>query len=181
MLFRRLLFWLSARLPARYIDHEGQPYLERYYVCTLPGLRVYLHRFVGSDPDGVHDHPFRHSLALILAGWYFEDRLQPDGSVRRQVRRWWNRIGPQDFHRVVLPGDQDVWTLFMHTGRVKHWGFLRRAGGAAADAALVYVDQSRPDDPPFSQWHRTAPRGADLRRSRRGIPLGRTHAASLQD
>ncbi len=165
MLFRRLLFWLSARLPARRIDHEGQPYLERYYVATLPGLRIYLHRFVGSDPDGVHDHPFRHSLAVILAGWYFEDRLQPDGSVRRRVCRWFNLIGPMDFHRVVLPGQQDVWTLFMHTARVKHWGFLRRPEGAAPDSPPVYVDQSRPQDPPFSQWHLSAPDGAALRQN----------------
>lgn len=175
-MLRRLLYALSARLPARFIDHEGQPYLERYYVATLPGLRVYLHRFVGSDPDGVHDHPFRHSASLILAGWYYEDRLE-GGQIVRRVRRWWNRIGPADFHRVVLPGHSDVWTLFLHTARTKHWGFLR-PDPALPDAALRYVDQSQPQDPPFSQWHRTALRGAQLRATCRTVPLGLPYDAA---
>ena len=171
MFVRQLLYWVTGFLPARYIDHEGQPYLERYYVATLPGIRVYVHRFVGSDPDGVHDHPFRHSLSLILAGWYFEDRLE-QGRLKRRVRRWCNRIGPKDFHRVVLPGQQDVWTLFLHTARVKPWGFLRPEPTALPGAPARYVDQSRPEDPPFSQWHRRAPAGRVLRARERLIPLG---------
>ena len=55
----KLLRAISDRLPCRIISDNDQPYLERYYIATLFGVRLYLHRFVGSDPDrGLHDHLF---------------------------------------------------------------------------------------------------------------------------
>ena len=72
---RMLLMWITSFLPARVISDNGHPYLERYYVCTLLGVRIYLHRFVGSDPDrGVHDHPWAWARSIVLAGWYLEER-----------------------------------------------------------------------------------------------------------
>ena len=160
MLMRRLCYWLQGMLPTRHIPHRGHPYLERSYVCTLFGTRVYLHRFVACDEDGLHDHPFKYSLSLILAGWYFEDHW-----VGRVKRRWLNYIGPNRFHRVVLPENQgaDVWTLFMHSARVKPWGFMRPVSEGAHGPELGYRPESDPEDPAFSTWHLTAATGAELR------------------
>lgn len=160
MLIRRLCYWLQGRLPTRHIAHLGQPYLERSYVGTLFGVRIYLHRFVACDEDGLHDHPFAWSGSLILAGWYYEDHW-----VGRVRRRWFNLIGPNRFHRVVLPehAGHDVWTLFFHTPRIKPWGFLRPTAAGRHGAQMTYTPQSAPDDPAFSDWHRTAPDGRTLR------------------
>lgn len=157
---RRICYGIQGRLPTRHITHEGLPYLERSYVGTFLGVRVYLHRFVACDEDGVHDHPFRWSLSLILAGWYLEDQWSA-----RVPKRWANLIGPNDFHRGVLPENEgrDVWTLFFHTERVKPWGFLRPTLAGQHGPVMTYAPESEPNDPAFSKWHVNAPKGAELR------------------
>lgn len=160
MYIRHFCYWLQGKLPTRHISHQGQPYLERSYVGTLLGIRIYLHRFVACDEDGVHDHPFRWSGSLILAGWYFEDLW-----AGRVKRRWVNIIGPNRFHRVILPEHTgaDVWTLFFHTPRVKPWGFLRPTKAGQHGPVMTYEPHSAPEDPLFSRWHEEAPRGLALR------------------
>lgn len=160
MLARRICYWLQSRLPTRHIAHHGQPYLERSYVGTLLGVRVYLHRFVACDEDGLHDHPFPWSMSLILSGWYYEDRWHG-----RVTHRFVNLIGPNRFHRVVLPEQQghDVWTLFFHTPRIKPWGFLRPTAQGQHGAVMTYEPQSDPQDAGLSSWHKSAPTGAALR------------------
>ncbi len=54
---------------------EDRPYLERYYLFlkdrdNFP-FNVFLHRFLCSDPDDVHDHPWPYAT-LILKGGYYE-------------------------------------------------------------------------------------------------------------
>jgi hypothetical protein len=54
---------------------NGEPYLERYYVFlkdrkSFP-FNVFLHKFLKSDPDDVHDHPWGYAT-LILKGGYWE-------------------------------------------------------------------------------------------------------------
>ena len=88
-------------------------------------------------------------------------------------RQWVNKIGPNDFHRVVLPDNgKDVWTLFSHTPREKPWGFMRPTKEGVHGPEYTYVPQSDPEDPAMSQWYLTAPKGRELREKRR-IPLGR--------
>lgn len=141
-----LLYWLTNRLPCRIISDDGTPYLERYYICTLFGVRFYLHRFVGSDPArGLHDHPWAWARSIVLSGWYFEERR--DGKLHKV--RWFNKLTGDTFHRVILPKhdvwvtthyehgnvtsssqwvrcDQPCWTLFFHAAEYsKPWGFLK--------------------------------------------------------
>lgn len=166
---RRLLLKLQSNLKTRQIAHGGKPYLERTYLGTAFGWRFYLHRFVACDEDGVHDHPFLRSLSLILAGPYFEDRWS-----MRYVRRWLNYIGPNDMHRVVLPPNgRDVWTLFIHSERVRPWGFLRAVEPDQHGPKFEYRPESSPGDPAFSDWSRDLT-GAQLRAAGRmfDIPLG---------
>lgn len=182
LLRRKMLYQISDRLPMRYIDHDGS-YMERFYVTTIGKVRVYLHRFVGSDPDGLHSHPFPYSFSIILVGWYFEDR-----PMQRRIRRFFNFIGPNDLHRVVLPNNgKDVWTLFFHTPRSQPWGTLRPVDGEVLDADVpgvlatkeyAYVVHSEPEDPAFSTWYKTAPKGRELRKTRPQIPLGLSAAGA---
>lgn len=127
----RLLYWISGRLPCRIIDDKGIPYLERYYLGTLLGVRFYLHRFVGSDPDsGLHDHPWPWAGSVVLKGWYYEE-LRGGSSVKLRRVRWFNWLTGDTFHRVILPVKDwnefsPCWTLFFHRAAyTKPWGFLR--------------------------------------------------------
>lgn len=160
----RILFALSGRLPCRIISDNGQPYLERYYLFTLLGTRVYLHRFVGSDPDrGVHDHPWHWAFSIILQGWYYERRR----SGTRMVR-WFNWLTGDTFHRVILPADHGVhecWTLFAHRAQdSKSWGFLRDVNieGCQVFEEYRYNGGAKPID-----WWLTAPIGLLVKRQPR--------------
>lgn len=138
----RLLYRLSAYCRCRIINGpDHQPYLERYHLLCLPfGYRVYLHRFVASDPGrGLHNHPWRHALSLVLCGAYQETRML--GAARGNVlqRRWLragrvNFISGRVFHRVNLPPGRECWSLFIHAPAIKSWGFLQHQG---------YVDHNR--------------------------------------
>ena len=54
---------------------NDEPYLERYYLFLKDRQRfpfnVFLHKFLKSDPDDVHDHPWPYAT-LILKGGYYE-------------------------------------------------------------------------------------------------------------
>lgn len=161
-MIRNLLERITDRLPAREIKDGDTPYLERYYVGTVLGVRFYLHQFVASDPDrGLHSHPWPWSVSLLLTGPYLEERR-----TRTHVRRWINFITGNTFHRVVLlPGQdgraQPVWTLFFHRARrTKGWGFLRPA---PMGAGMIYT----PHRPSVEEeWWKTAPTGRELRSAR---------------
>lgn len=153
---KSILYWLSSRLPCRIISDGDKPYLERYYLFTVWGVRFYLHRFVASDPDrGLHDHPWPWAFSIILSGWYYEQRR---GSLSE--RHWFNWITGDVFHRVIL-ANGPVWTLFAHRSRrSKEWGFLR-----AYDPQTIMYVKHRPGAE--DHWWKHVPVGRDeLRRVR---------------
>lgn len=162
MMIRRLLLAYSASRPCKIISEAGRPYLERYFVCAFLGIRVYLHRFVGSDPDrGLHDHPWRWAISIILRGWYYEATR----SGTRQVR-WLNFLTGDTFHRVILsPGPlagvhtpAEVWSLFIVPAKdVKVWGFLRDKGQRGQ--VFTPFDYGTGGKP--AQWWKHAPKGRD--------------------
>ena len=135
-LLNRLLFRFSAYLRCRVINGpDAQPYLERYHLLRLPlGYRVYLHRFVASDPGrGLHNHPWRHALSWLLCGSYQETRMLGalEGNALR--RRWLragqlNYISGEVYHRINLAPGDECWSLFLHAPKTRDWGFIRRRG-----------------------------------------------------
>lgn len=160
----RLLYRLAGNLPCRIISDNGQPYLERYYLFTLLGVRFYLHRFVGSDPDrGLHDHPWPWAGSVVLHGFYYEETRKGLHKVR-----WLNWLTGDSFHRVILPcahaypdmpcsqhvsygvshpagGERPCWTLFFHRAAyTKPWGFLRQTDSESV--MLVWVPFNYPKD-----------------------------------
>lgn len=181
-MMRRLLLWLTARLPVKVIGRESA-YVEWYHVATLCGLaRIQIHRFLRSDPDGLHDHPWGWSRSIVLAGWYLEERR--DRTRVRSAPYTYAMTG-DTFHRVILPeGMREVWTLFVHGPYVKHWGFIapalqrHRADGTSDEpswrdregATWFYVARPRSAqrfDP--WPWQPGTPRGRELRAARTPI------------
>lgn len=155
----RLLYWIAGRLPCRIISDDGQPYLERYYLATLFGVRLYLHRFVGDDPNrGLHDHPWPWAFSLILFG-----RYQEETRAGTRLVRWWNWLTGDSLHRVVLIDRRPVWTLFGHSAAyVKPWGFLQRHAGDKRLAVWRPFNYSEGGDGRAApgEWWKTVPLGA---------------------
>jgi len=133
-MLNRLLYKLSAYCRCRVIDGPDKtPYLERYHLLRLPfGYQVYLHRFVASDPGrGLHNHPWKHALSLLLCGGYEETRML-DAQSDNVLRRRWVRAGRLNFisgsvfHRINLSPGSECWSLFIHAPRAKSWGFIQQ-------------------------------------------------------
>ena len=113
---------------------ENEPYLERYYLFLRERERfpfnVFLHKFLKSDPDDVHDHPWPYAT-LILKGGYWEWIPHFD-TVGRKTGEYQVWRGPGHFrvssansyHRIELEPDITAWTLFMPGPKQRDWGFL---------------------------------------------------------
>ena len=115
---------------------ENEPYLERYYVFLRERKRfpfnIFLHKFLKSDPDDVHDHPWPF-LTVILKGGYYEwtPQFNSAGQKVGEIARWygpgsvrWARA--DQYHRVELDPEVTCWTLFMPGPKQRDWGFLVR-------------------------------------------------------
>ena len=115
---------------------ENEPYLERYYVFLRERKRfpfnIFLHKFLKSDPDDVHDHPWPYAT-LVLKGGYWEWIPHFD-TVGRKTGEYQVWRGPghfrvskaRSFHRIELDPDITAWTLFMPGPKQRDWGFLVR-------------------------------------------------------
>ena len=124
------MMWLTQFLKVRVIcDDDGVPYLERYYFATIFGKRIFIHRFMSSDPDrGLHDHPWSWAFSLILAGGYNEIIKCNDdyvGIVYRSAPAL-NKLNGERFHRILMEPENfgKTWSMFVHGPRVKDWGFM---------------------------------------------------------
>lgn len=115
---------------------DNEPYLERYYVFLRDRKRfpfnVFLHKFLKSDPDDVHDHPWSYAT-LILKGGYWEwiPQFNSQGDKIGEIAKWRGpghfRISQANsFHRIELDPAVTAWSLFMPGPKQKDWGFLVR-------------------------------------------------------
>ena len=113
---------------------NDQPYLERYYLFlkdrkNFP-FNVFLHKFINSDPDDVHDHPWPY-FTLILKGGYWEwVPVFDHGGKMVAEERYWRGAGhfryspAKSYHRIELKQGITCWTLFMPGPHRRDWGFL---------------------------------------------------------
>jgi hypothetical protein len=113
---------------------SNEPYLERYYVFlrdrTWFPFNVFLHKFLKSDPDDVHDHPWPYAT-LILKGGYYEwvPEFNSQGAKISETRYWrgpghFRICSANSYHRIELKADVDCWTMFMPGPQKREWGFL---------------------------------------------------------
>ena len=115
---------------------ENEPYLERYYLFLRERDRfpfnVFLHKFLKSDPDDVHDHPWPYATLILKGGyWEWTPRFDDQGNKITELVRW---CGPgsfrwasaEQYHRIELDPDVTCWTLFMPGVKQRDWGFLVR-------------------------------------------------------
>jgi len=136
-MFQKFLKFLEARGRKRivYDRIDNEPYLERYYLFLKDRgehfpFNVFLHRFLKSDIDDLHDHPWPFAT-LILKGGYYEwtPQFGADGKKIGEIARW---CGPGSFrwapansyHRIELDPTVECWTLFMPGPKQRDWGFM---------------------------------------------------------
>ena len=117
---------------------SNEPYLERYYLFLKDRKRfpfnIFLHKFLKSDPDDLHDHPWPYAT-LILKGGYYEwiPKFDKQGRKFTEIAVW---RGPgsfrvcraNSFHRIELDPNVTCWTLFMPGPQQRDWGFATRQG-----------------------------------------------------
>jgi hypothetical protein len=114
------------------------PYLERYYILfkdrTWFPFNMFLHKFLRSDPDAQHDHPWNY-MTIILKGGYWEwiPTYNIDGIIDGERRVWrgaghMRRCKAGSFHRIEVEPNVDCWTLFIPGKRCRDWGFLDHDG-----------------------------------------------------
>ena len=116
---------------------DKEPYLERYYLFLKDRedfpFNIFLHKFLKSDPDDLHDHPWSYRT-LILTGGYWE---------YTEAGKFWR--GPlsyryaeaNSFHRIELDKDKPYcWTLFIPGKKIREWGFKTNDGWIHNDKYL---------------------------------------------
>jgi hypothetical protein len=115
---------------------NNEPYLERYYLFlkdrdSFP-FNIFLHKFLKSDPDDVHDHPWPYAT-LILKGGYYEwiPQFGADGKKIGEIARWcsagsFRTASATSYHRIELDPEVECWTLFMPGPKQREWGFLSK-------------------------------------------------------
>jgi len=113
---------------------NGEPYLERYYLFLRDRERfpfnVFLHKFLKSDPDDVHDHPWPY-FTVILRGGYYEWIPQFDSAGRKfgEIGHWrgpghFRCSSADSYHRIEIDPEVTCWTLFCPGIKQRDWGFL---------------------------------------------------------
>ena len=122
-----LLARLRSFLPPREEINIGRrvpTFLYRWEIVSILGgqLRVYLHKFVGSDGTvDLHDHPKRF-WSIGLRGWYREHLA--DGTTRVYRAPWIRTFPAEHRHRTSGPTPQTpCWTLVVVGQPVREWGF----------------------------------------------------------
>jgi hypothetical protein len=89
-----------------------------------------VHKFLKSDPDDVHDHPWPY-FTIILKGGYWEwiPVFNGHGAKTYEYAVWrsagsFRFAGAETYHRIELDPAVECWTLFMPGIKQRDWGFL---------------------------------------------------------
>jgi hypothetical protein len=122
---------------------DKDPYLERYYLFlkdreSFP-FNIFLHKFLKSDPDDLHDHPWSYlSIPLYPGYWEYTEK----GKCWRGPLRI--KYGSaKTFHRVELDIDKPYcWTIFIPGRKQRDWGFKTEQGWIQNEEYLLNKKQN---------------------------------------
>jgi len=108
---------------------DKEPYLERYYLFlkdrkTFP-FNIFLHKFLKSDPDDLHNHPWPYISIPLYPGYWEHTK---EGTTWRGPFSF-KRAPAETFHRVELDKNRPYcWTLFIPGKKSQDWGFQTENG-----------------------------------------------------
>ena len=132
------LNWLERHGRKRIVMDRvnNEPYLERYYVFlkdrdNFP-FNIFLHKFLKSDPDDVHDHPWNYATFILKGGyWEWIPQFNSAGEKYNEIAKWrgpgsFRTANANSYHRIELDPTVETWTLFMPGRKKREWGFLTK-------------------------------------------------------
>ena len=137
---KAFLNWLDRLGRKRIVmdRQDNEPYLERYYLFLKDRkhfpFNIFLHHFLKSDPDDVHDHPWNYCTLIVKGGyWEWLPQFNNKGQKIGEISVWrgaghFRRCRAESYHRIELDPDVECWTLFMPGIQRRNWGFLVRKG-----------------------------------------------------
>lgn len=105
---------------------DKSPYLERYYIFLknrkdFP-FNIFIHKFLKSDPDDMHDHPWCFISIPIYPGYweYLENNKKAIWRGPFNLKY----ASANTFHRVELHKDYNYcWSIFISGKQIRDWGF----------------------------------------------------------
>lgn len=111
-----------------------KPYLIRWDLFSCKWFTVYFHKFVRSDADDLHDHPWNF-LSIILWRGYNEETFKDlpgkdfdSHTAERIQKRYWPGMilfrSASHAHRVVLVNEKPAYTLVIRSKYIRSWGFF---------------------------------------------------------
>jgi hypothetical protein len=113
---------------------DNEPYLERYYLFLKDRkhfpFNIFLHKFLKSDPDDVHDHPWSYATIILKGGYYeWTPNFDSQSANIGETRHWrgpghFRVCSANSYHRIELKEGTDCWTMFMPGPQRREWGFL---------------------------------------------------------
>lgn len=121
---------MTADMPCLKIEKNGQPYLNRYFVCEYQdGSQDVIHNIIAADPEPLwHSHPWT-AHSQILKGGYTEERFyngpdEPFFMKYELIEGDTNFITPDTLHRITRV-QPNTWTyLHISAHRAKQWFFI---------------------------------------------------------
>jgi hypothetical protein len=87
---RKIAAWCERKgrmLDIHGTDDPSDVYLRRYYLVRSKYFNVFIHQFLRSDRDDLHDHPWDF-LTYLVAGAYTERKWDPKTSKVMKTRRY---------------------------------------------------------------------------------------------
>ena len=119
------LMYLTKAMPMKTIEINGEPYLERYFVCKIDGVQTWLHRFLRNDEENhLHSHPW-DAVSEILAGSYTE--ALENGTATHKAGDI-NEIKKEKLHRIIEV-EPNTWSrIKISPERESEWYFVNENG-----------------------------------------------------
>ena len=139
------VFWITGTAGADDI------YLIRYYIIKSRFFNLFLHEFLRSDRDDLHDHPW-HFGTFLVRGAYTEQKFNPKTGLNEITRRTTdqNRLvfrKATDLHRVVVDRDltyaerdQSALTIFFSGPTIRDWGFVQEVPLSGTEVLLSKIE-----------------------------------------
>lgn len=138
--------WMRLSLyPDFIIGGPRRPYLRRWYVLPrapwpIWPMGAYLHQIMRSDDErALHNHPWPN-ISILLRGSYdevvperphgFQEWMTPHVQHLHLQRHAGDIVCRRSgaSHRLVIPDNKPVWSLFIVGPRIRQWGFWCQKG-----------------------------------------------------
>ena len=103
---------------------DDKKYLERYYIFlkdrkTFP-FNIFIHKFLKSDSDDLHDHPWSFISIVLWPGYY--EHTPTGKSFRKPLSIKFAKA--EQLHRIELINNY-CWTIFIPGKQCREWGFVK--------------------------------------------------------